>query len=134
MALVVHGDTVPVSEEPLGFPWVLVGSLVITFAAGLLLGHLIRPRKSEAPVARDLDKVIAAWERVTKKATYFTTKRRRVGLAFGNYNGYTLRNSQGSRPTQLRVSRRRAASRGALLLHEGPALRDGPDGSRATGH
>ena len=61
MALVVHGDTVPVTEEPLGFPWVLVGSLVITFAAGLLVGHLIRPRKSEAPVACDLDKVIAAW-------------------------------------------------------------------------
>ena len=132
MALVVHGEPLLAVEEPTGFPWLLVGTLVITFAAGLCAGHCIRSRTADSK-EREADKILAAWERVTKKAIYFTSKRRRIGLAFGNYNGYTLRNTQGSRPTQARVARRRAASRGASLLHEGPALRDGPDGSRTSG-
>ena len=134
MEVVVHGGPLPISPEPEGFPWLVVGLLSFTFLVGLAVGRVCRSSKPEGLTERDLDKVVTAWERVARRAIYFAAKRRRVGLAFGNYNGYTLRNAPESRPTKARVARRRTASRGASLLHEGPALRDGSHGSGTTNH
>ena len=93
---------------------ILKGLVLCTFTLGILTGLLIAKvwagigslsvkRPSVSPTSG-----ASVWTRLVARALRFVRKRRLVSIAFGNYSNYSLRNSEGSRPTSLR--RRRSTS------------------------
>ena len=119
----------------------------ITFLAGVITGvFLCRLWGVAKRIASQITVSVwsgpGPWERLTTKVLTFIRKRRLVGLAFHSYQGYSLRNQQGSKPTQLR--RRRLESpapkrhpSGLRPLQEGPAFplgSHGSDSGRAQQH
>ena len=112
--------------------WLLGGVWIGTLVVGFVLGWVCCRTPTRTSAANE--GALVAWERLTNKAIRFVNKRRKVGLAFNGYKRYSLRNTEGSRPTGARTSRRRSTTPGAPLLHEGPALTDGPHRRRAPGN
>ena len=108
------------------------GSSAGTLVVGFVLGWVCCRTPTRTSAANE--GALVAWERLTNKAIRFVNKRHKVGLAFNGYKRYSLRNTEGSRPTGARTSRRRSTTPGAPLLHEGPALTDGPHRRRAPGN
>ena len=127
------------SEEP-GY-LILKVLVVFTFALGIVTGILIAwawagigstsVRHPLVPPPRGA----SVWKRLVARALRFVKKRRLVSLAFGNYSNYSLRNSEGSRPTSLRRRRPTSPSpkpkaAGLPPLVEGPVVspeHHGPD-------
>lgn len=81
------------------------------------------------------------WARLTGRALRFLRRRRAIALAFNHLGSYGLRPSEGSRPNQLRQRRASTPASGVAqrplrrrtpetdnVLHEGPAIRNGPNG------
>ena len=99
---------------------VLTLLLGTTFLLGLLLGWCIR-----GSVSQQRTSLGGRWERLVRKAIYFVGRRRRVSLAFNAYKDHRLRTGvdRDARP------KRRSATPG--LLHEGFAIRNGPNRRRA---
>ena len=120
------GDT-----EDVEFPSVLLVSWVIIGALFFSLGVVCSTccRVQEGPTHSPQHR----WEKLARKAINFVNKRRRVSLAFSAYKGNTLRNNEGSRPSQARKALRPRAltPTPGRLLNEGPAVvraRHGPHG------
>ena len=103
-------------------PLVVVGSVwALTLLVGIAIGWACSP----APRSAASQRTQLAWERLARRAIRFVNKRRLVGVAFNGYKRFTLRNTEGSRPTQGRKARKRSTTPGAPLLHEGPAVSNG---------
>lgn len=117
-----------IPEDQGGFdPLVILGVVwALTLLAGIAVGWACC--RAPAPRTTAGEEALVAWERLTRRAIKFVNKRRRVGVAFNGYKRFTLRNTEGSRPTQGRRARRRSTTPGAPLLHEGPVVNHGPHG------
>ena len=75
---------------------------------------------------------VLAWERLARRVIKFVNKSRRVREAFNGYKWFSLRNTEGSRPTQARgLHEGSRPHQGAPSLYEGPALSNGPNRRRA---
>ena len=118
------------SGNPSGEPGsdLLLWLVVFTFLAGVTTGCFICflwgvGKRAVSQAITNLRAQPSPWKRLTVKLLTFIRKRRLVGLAFHNYQGYSLRNQQGSKPTQLRRRRLESPAHASGLrpLQEGPA-------------
>ena len=132
----------PSSEA--GGIWGLIGCVLFgTLLVGVVLGWSLHSGWSRwYPRIRKALRKRHPWEVLTTRVLRYIHKRRVISIAFHNLGHYSLRNSAGSQPNQLR--RRRAAtpgprpatrigppSPGLTPLQEGPVIQHGPDGARA---
>ena len=115
-------------------PCLLLSLCFGAWALGLLCGCICRGAGTQgrtsvpAPPPSPVDR----WEKISRRAVNFVRSRRRLSLAFAHLGTYSLRNAPESRPNIRRRAARRAATPGPVL-HEGPAVRDGPYRSGAPG-
>ena len=105
-------DLVRPSGDPQGEPGsdLLLGLVVCTFLAGLLTGLILSRllalgREIVSQWITRFESRPNPWTRLTIKLLNFIRKRRLVGIAFQNYQNYSLHNQPGSKPTQLRKRR-----------------------------
>ena len=125
---------------PIGFegadpvPCLLLSLCISAWALGLLCGCICRRAGTQggasAP-APSLPSPVDRWERISRRAVNFVRSRRRLSLAFAHLGTYSLRNAPESRPNLRRRAARRAATPGPVL-HEGPAVTDGPLPTRSS--
>ena len=119
--------------------WLVVFIFLTGVFIGVLIGHLwVVGKRTVSQALVTLRSQPSPWRRLTIKLLTFIRKRRLVGLAFHNYQGYSLRNQPGSKPTQLRRRRLespapKAHPSGLRPLQEGPASPLASHGSNRRG-
>ena len=132
-----------VGDPGLGLGTFLLAVGACSLALGAVLGCLVAAlawwccRGAPANDIPLLCRTAERWERLAKKAIFFTGRRRRLSLAVGAYRYSDLRNSEKSKPNQARARRRRQGTQGPSPLREGPAIphrSHGSDGSGTGGH